>query len=188
MHRHYWKFYWPLSLMGLAMVLSRQFQNGTLARYDSPERELAVWAFATGTFFLFNAALVFVPQMVNVLARSPRARQVCLRFTAIVCISLSVALATLSFTTAGHRLVGYFFNITGAELADVTAYLKLLGTLILVNGLRQYYTGLLIQARRTGMVTVMHIAAMAIAICTLILGVHLGWGAVAEQSHLNRLC
>lgn len=179
MQRQYWKFYWPLSLMGLAMVLSRQFQNAALARFDDPRRELAVWAMAASTFFLFNAALVFVPQMVNVLARSTRARRVCLRFTAAICMSLSAPPAMLAFTAAGREIIGRFFNIAGGELDDVTGYLRLLLPLIMVNGLRQYYTGLLIQARRTGAATVMHAAATAVVGATLFAGVTLHWRVVS---------
>ena len=78
MQRQYWKFYWPLALMGLVMLLGKQFENGVLASYDDPARMLATYAFACGVFFPFNALLVFVPQMVNVLARSQRGRRVCL--------------------------------------------------------------------------------------------------------------
>ena len=67
----YWKFYWPLALTGLAMVLSTQFQNATLARYPDAVQELAIFALAQGTFQFFNAALGFTPQLANVYARSP---------------------------------------------------------------------------------------------------------------------
>ena len=37
----YWRFYWPLALTGVAMVLSVQFQNAALARYPEAVTELA---------------------------------------------------------------------------------------------------------------------------------------------------
>ena len=55
MQKHYWRFFWPLSLTGLAMLLARQFQNGAVARYPDATHELAVYALATSVFGFFNA-------------------------------------------------------------------------------------------------------------------------------------
>ena len=67
----YWKFYWPLALTGVGMVLSLQFQNATLARYPEAVTELAVLALAYGVFGTFNAGMQFIAQLSNVYARSP---------------------------------------------------------------------------------------------------------------------
>ena len=75
MQRTYLRFYWPLALMGLAMLMGRQLRNGAAARYPDPERELAVFAIAFSIYSLFGATVIFVPQMANVLARSRRATE-----------------------------------------------------------------------------------------------------------------
>ena len=53
----YWRFYWPLALIGVGMVLSIQFQNATLAKYPDAVTELAVLALSYGVFSFFNASL-----------------------------------------------------------------------------------------------------------------------------------
>ena len=71
----YWRFYWPLALIGVGMVLSVQFQNATLAKYPDAVTELAVLALAYGVFSFFNASLQFIAQLSNCLlytSPSPR--------------------------------------------------------------------------------------------------------------------
>lgn len=162
--RQYLRFYLPLTITGLALVLGRQFQNGTLARFPEASRELAVFAFATGTFFLFNAALGFVAQMANALARSWQAHRTCMRFTLLSALLLSTPLAVLAFTAPGAEILSAAYGIRGETLADVVRYLRYLAPLVVVNALRQYFTGLLVQGRHTGLATVLdliHLFAIA---------------------------
>ena len=93
--RGYWAFYWPLALIGLAGVIASQFQNGVLARYPDAVRQLAIFAFATGTLQLFAAATGFIPEMANILGRGAGPRRVCLRFTLAVCVVLTIPPAFL---------------------------------------------------------------------------------------------
>jgi hypothetical protein len=85
------------------MLLAQQFQNSALARYPDAARELAVFAFASSVFHLFNAALIFMPQMCNSFARSPQGWRVCLRFSLRVCLLLTLPLALMGFTPPGRR-------------------------------------------------------------------------------------
>ena len=48
--KQYWRFYWPLALTGIGLVLSVQFQNAILARYPEAVKELAVLAIAYGIY------------------------------------------------------------------------------------------------------------------------------------------
>jgi len=178
MQRRYWQFYWPLALTGLTMLLARQFENATLGRYANAARELAVFAFAASAFALLNASLAFVPQMTAVLARSARARKRCLRLTVAVCCVLTVPLVLAGFTRTGALLLGRLFGIGAAVQVPVTHYLRLVSPLLVVNGLRQYYTGLLIQAKRTGVVTVLNGLMLVIAGAVLLAGLHSGLRAV----------
>ena len=84
--RELWRFFWPLSLMGLLVLTGPLAQNGILARYPDAVGELAVFARAWGTFAFFHATLVFVPQMANVLARSAADHRTCRRFAAGACV------------------------------------------------------------------------------------------------------
>ncbi len=173
--RDYWRFYWPLLMMSLAMVVARQLQNATLARYPQAVREIVVFAYASSVYWIFNAVLAFVPQMTNVLGRSGRSRAVCLRFTVAVCLALTAPLLVLSFTPAGPLVLAALFDIEGPVLADVVRYLRLLSPLILLNGLRHFYTGLLVQAKRTGVVAMLNVAYVLLMLGVLLVGFHLGW-------------
>jgi hypothetical protein len=171
----YWSFYWPLVLTGIVMLLAQQFQNGALARYPDAAREIAVFAFASSVFHLFNAALIFMPQMSNSFVRSPRGWRVCLRFTVATCLVLSVPLAAMAFTPPGRWLVSISFGIEADVLADVITYLRCLSPLLLVSGLRQFYTGMLVQSRRTTLVTALNLVYLGAVIVVLFVGFHFAW-------------
>jgi progressive ankylosis protein len=173
----YWRFFWPLSVTGLVMLLARQFQNGAVARYPDSTHELAVYALATSVFGFFNACLIFVPQMANVFARSRRGCRVCLRFVVALALLFTLPPAALAFTRRGNGLLGRIFGLDDAGVTEVVLYLRYLLPLVLLNGLRQYYTGLLVQARRTATVTVLHTVALGIVIGMLVLGFQAGWSA-----------
>jgi hypothetical protein len=171
----YWSFYWPLALTGIVMLLAQQFQNGALARYPNAAREIAVFALAASVFQLFNAALIFMPQMSNSFVRSRHGWRICLRFTLVACGVLTVPLVLMAFLPVGTRLVGLAFGISGEVLADVIAYLRCLSPLVLVSGLRQFYTGMLVQGRRTTLITVLNVVYLAAVVGTVLLGFWLDW-------------
>jgi hypothetical protein len=176
--RQYWRFYWPLALTGVVLLLGRQFQNGVLASYEEAARELATYALAMSVFMPFGALLVFVPQMANVLARSPQAHRVCLRFTVVLCLALTVPVALLAFAPPGRTIVGWIFDLDAATLDAVVGYLRLLTPLVLVRGLRQYVTGMLVQDRHTRTVTALNVLYLGVLIGMLMLGLRLGWPAL----------
>lgn len=171
----YWRFYWPLVLTGVAMLLAQQFQNSALARYPDAARELAVFAFASSVFHLFNAALIFMPQMSNSFVRSPQGWRVCLRFTLCVCLILTLPLALMAFTPPGRWLVGLAFGIEAEMLADVVTYLRCLSPLLLVSGLRNFYTGMLVQSRSTSLVTLLNLVYLSAVVLVLFAGHALAW-------------
>lgn len=174
----YWAFYWPLALTGLVSLLAQQIQNAALARYPDAAHELATFALAAGTYQMFDAVLVFVPQMVNVLARSRRSARLCLRFTLAVCAAMTVPVVLLALPPIGTPVLGSLFHIGGTQLRQVMLYLALLSPNIVMVGLRHYYTGLIVQEKRTGIITVLNVSFLAVIAVMLILGRALGLGAV----------
>ncbi len=176
--RSYISFYWPLLLMGLAMISVGQFQNGVLTRYPEASRKLAIFAFATGTFQLFLASMGFVSQMVNVLGRDRRSRMKCLKFTLVVCLCFTAPPAFLAFAPKGRAFLAAIYSIDSATLESVIRYLRLMLPLIFIQGLRQYYSGLIIQARRTLVATLLIVLQFEVLVGILILGLHRSWPAV----------
>jgi hypothetical protein len=176
--REYWQFYWPLALTGLAMVLSIQFQNAALARYPDAARELAVFALAYGTFGFFRASLNFINQLANVYARSITGARKTLRFVILASLVLTVPLTALAYTAAGESALRSVYHLDGDLSARVTEYLQYLAPLVLISALRFYYTGLLIQARLTGWVTLLNVMFLSTVILGLVVGFSLGFKPV----------
>jgi len=171
----YWRFYWPLALTGLALVLATQFQNATLARYPDAVRELAIFAMAQGTFQFFNAALGFTPQLSNVYARSRHGYRTSFAFVMTTAASLAGIQSLLAVTVPGRGFVGFVYDLDDVLLDRVTEYLVLLVPVLLLNSARLYFNGMLVQARLTGWVTVLNVIYLATTVAVLIVGFQAGW-------------
>ncbi len=173
----YWRFYWPLALTGMGMVLSMQFQNATLARYPEAVRELAILALAHGVFGFFNACLQFISQLTNVYARSPQATRRTWLFVVAVSLIIMLPLWLIATTTGGQWGIEVVFGVDTGTAARVRTYLLLMCPLVLLNAQRHYLTGLMIQAHRTGWVTASNFVYLGIVIILLVLGFSFGWPA-----------
>ena len=138
----YWRFYWPLALIGVGMVLSVQFQNATLAKYPDAVTELAVLALAYGVFSFFNASLQFIAQLSNVYARSPHAARQSWRFVVLASALIMMPLAVIAGTHSGMALISTIFSTDDNLTGRVSEYLVLLCPLILLNGQRHFFSGL----------------------------------------------
>lgn len=176
--RQYWRFYWPLALTGVAMVLAMQFQNGALARYPDAVRELAIFALASSTFGLFNAGLNFTSQLANVFARSPGGRRASQRFVAVWSLAVTLPLALIAGTAAGRDAIGWVYGVEQDLAARVVEYLRYMLPLLFVSAQRLFLTGLLVQARLTGRVTALNVVFLATAAGTLVAGFALGLAPV----------
>ena len=177
LHR-YWRFYWPLALTGVAMVLAMQFQNGALARYPDAVTELAVFALASSTFGFFNAGLNFTPQLSNVFARSPHGKRLSHRFVSIWSLALTLPLVGIVSTDAGAAGVGLAFGIDHALTARILQYLLYMLPLLFVTAQRMFYSGLLVQAQLTGWVTTLNAVFLAASVAVLVVGFGLGLAPV----------
>jgi hypothetical protein len=174
----YWRFYWPLALTGVAMVLAGQFQNGALARYPDAVTELAVFALAMGTFGPFQATLNFVSQMSNVFARTPQGQARTFQFVILACGVISLLFLVIAATPVGRWGLGAIYSIEDDVLDRTLEYLVYLFPLIFLNGSRQYLLGLLVQSRLTGWVTILNFIYLCSVISMLLLGFNLGWRPV----------
>jgi len=174
----YWKFYWPLALTGLAMVLSMQFQTAALARYPQAITELAVFALAFSTYGLFNASMNFTAQLSNVYARSVEGSRRCHKFVFAASICVMLPLLVIAHTDAGSAAISNLYSIDDNLTARVTEYLVYLAPLILLRAERFYLTGLLVQARLTGWVTVSNAVYLVAVVCGLLIGFSSGFKPV----------
>ena len=177
--RHYGRFYWPLALSGYALLLEHQIQNGVLAQYPRAELELSTFALASSSFQLVNALLVFIPQMVAVMARTEADQRLCARFAKWAGLLLSLPLLFMAFMPAGNRLLAWWMNISGEQLPAVTRYLQWLAPLVLINAYRLYCTGVLVLAERTRVVTALNGVHLGVLTAVLLSGFQAGWDALS---------
>ncbi len=178
----YWRFYWPLTLTGLSMLIAQQLRNAILARYPEGTEELALFAMATSFFAFLHATLAFMPQLANVHSRSPHALRLCFRFVLWITSVLTVPLLWLGWTDSGSAFVARVFRIEGDALGIVIAYLRILAPLLIVDGLRHCLTGLLVQAQRTGIVTVLNFVYLGLVLLVLLTGFSRGYSAMLTVS------
>lgn len=176
--REYWSFYWPLTIMGLALLLSNQFQNGILSRYPDAAQELTNFALAGAFYAFLHAALAFVPQMSNVYGRSRTAVFSCLRFSARAGVGLALPLLVLGWSPLGPWLSQAIFGVGDESAAVMQLYFRLLAPVIFFDAVRHALTGLLVQARRTGWVTILNLTFLAVVLGLLLLGFRAGRPAV----------
>lgn len=176
--RHYGKFYWPLALSGLVILLEGQFQNAVLARYPNAEVELSIFALATSSFQLINALLVFIPQMVAVMGRHHQDRLLCRNFAGVIGLLLSLPMLMMGFTATGADLLAGWLNISPEIMPQVVRYLQWLAPLVFINAKRHYYTGVLVLSERTRTVTLLNVLHMFVLVGVMSAGLRLGWAAL----------
>ena len=177
-YARWWRFFWPLALGAVCLLVGQQTYNGVLARVGDAERELAVYACALGIFYFFDIGTAFMPNMVTVYARSPAARARVYRFCLTVGTSFTLPVLLLGASAPGTALVRAMYSLDDAMLADVCAYLVVLAPLILLHVFHHYYNGMLILAERTARVSGIGIAAVALSIAVALWGLGAGWKPV----------
>jgi hypothetical protein len=132
-----------------------------------------------GTFGPFLASLNFVSQLTNVFARSVEDRTTTFRFVLLACVVLSLPFLLIALTPVGEILLASLYHIDGEILQRTLEYLLYLSPLIFLNGIRQFFLGLLVQSRLTGWVTILNIAYLCAIILVLVVGYNLQWPPVA---------
>jgi hypothetical protein len=86
---------------------------------------------------------------------------------------IMVPLAVIAGTHAGMALISNIFSINVNLTGRVGEYLTLLCPLILLNGQRHYFSGLLVQAKLTGWMTTINFIYLGVVITTLLTGLAL---------------
>lgn len=177
-HLHYWSFYWPLALMSVSVLLADLFRNGTIARYPDAAVELATFAIASGLFAITEAALLFVPQMTTVYCRSEAANRKCFWFIVFVCLILTLPIVVLGFMPIGRTLVQSLFDVRDPTLANIAFYLQIMTPGILLVGIRNYLTGLLVQGSHTLTVAFLNCFYLMVSLLVLMIGLALDWPSI----------
>jgi hypothetical protein len=176
--RHYLRFFWPLSLMGVVMPAGRLAQNRALLDFDSGESELAVFVLALALLGPFWSVRGLMPQMVTVVGMNRAARHLCFRFVTGVCVVLSVPVLVLALTPLGIRVAQALYDVDADSATVMMVYLRFLTPLLILGGWRQVAVGLLVRQERTGWVTGLHALEPLLLVVMLVLGMKMHWTAV----------
>jgi hypothetical protein len=164
--------------MGIVAVVGRLTQNRILLGYADGDSELALFALALAAFGPFRSALIFVPQMSNVLVRGPQSFRAAIRFLLTVCAFSTLPVLFLGWTSLGPRFFGAIYSLGPADTHVIVLYVRYLTPLIVIDGTSGFLSGLLVQARRTKTVTLLRIIHIGLLVGMLAVGIRLGWSPV----------
>lgn len=162
--RDYWRFYWPLAMLTFVTLLGNQLQVMILARYPDAVNELANLAVATAVFILFRSSLMFIPQLTNVYSHSTGSRRAVYRFVLILSAVSTLVFILVGWSVLGDWLLQWMFHRNEGDLplGPIKEYCRWFTPILLLEGLRGYYMGLLIQNRKTGYVSVLNVFSLII--------------------------
>jgi len=161
--------------MGAVFCTGRLAQNYVILRYERGVEELALFALALAVLGPFKSSFVFVPQMANVMVRGPHSFRSCFRFLLVLSILFTLPLLLIGWTSLGGAVLAQIYRVTPDRVARLRAYLRYFTPLVLLDGVSGFLVGLLVQATRTGMVTMLRIARITVLVSVLVLGVLMGW-------------
>lgn len=162
--RDYWRFYWPLAMLTFVTLLGNQLQVMILARYPDAVNELANLAVATAVFILFRSSLLFIPQLTNVYSHSAGSRRAVYRFVLLLSAGSTLLFILVGWTALGDWLLQWMFHRNEGELplGPIKQYCRWFTPILMLEGLRGYYMGLLIQNRKTGSVSLLNVFSLII--------------------------
>lgn len=168
----YWRFFWPLMILSIALLSGRLIQNFVLLEYPDGTIELAIFVLAFQLFRPMNTTLVMLPQVVNILATSRQAFRVTIGFSLFASLILSLPVLLLAWMPIGERLIRLVFDISPDWLLDVRYYLRLFCPIIVITAISKCFVGILIKQFKTGIVTILQIASLAVLTLLALIGFH----------------
>jgi progressive ankylosis protein len=158
------RFFWPLVLTQLALGVGSQFLSGGMARMPHAAQTLASFGLAWGLTDFLVSPLSQVRQLGLVLA-ADRAALHRLRLFVLVCSSgLVLLLFALAETALGDWVIGDLHGVDLALEREARWVLLLFMPLPLFEGMYRLYSGVLIQMRRTDLVSMAMLAGIGVQI------------------------
>jgi hypothetical protein len=147
-------FFFPLLLNVQLMSVSHSVINAGLARQTDYITALAGFSVAM-VLHLFLASPSYQNHTVTIaMARGRKSLRSITIFVLLVASYVSIMLALVAFTPFGTFLLGQILGVSGDIANEARAALGILVFLPFATGLRGLAQGLVIQARRTGLVSV----------------------------------
>jgi hypothetical protein len=146
------KFHMPLAATSLLTLLAQPLIGAGLARMPHPRETLAAWPVIWGVLFIFRSAAFALPEAVIALVSEPLHRGPVRRFCRIVGVASSAAMLLLTATPLIRLYLRYLAGLPDHLAGFVTPGLLLLFPLPFVNSIHSWYRGILMSARKTGVI------------------------------------
>lgn len=175
----YWKFFWPLGLMSLALQSGAIYRNFVLLDLPDGVRALALFTLAQSVVQPLMASLVFSSQLSTIMVKSRGDLKACLKFFLGFILALEIILNVIAWTPAGPALVPALFTIGPEEVEEVLRYLKIFGPILFFHGAMAFMNGLLVRAHRTGLLTLSRIFNLCLLLLNLSIGLRISDDPVA---------
>jgi hypothetical protein len=164
------RFFFPLLLNVQLMSLSHSIINASLARLDDFVTALAAFSVAM-ILHLFVASPSYQNHTITIaMVRGRQSLRSTLLFVLLVASYVSLMLYLLAYTVIGSFVLGSVLGVDQAIAAGAREVLGILMFLPFFTGLRGFFQGLVIRARRTGLVS----QATGVRIGALLLLLYLG--------------
>lgn len=169
MYAHFARFFLPLVVAAVMPGLSKQFLSGGMARVPQATQVLAAFGLAWGLTDFLASPVWQVRQLGLVLVDGQGARRRVQRFTLATAMALCVPLGALALTPAGVWVIGDLHGVEPELLPVVReALVWLLPMPVVVAGIR-LYSGLLVRARRTDVVSAATLLSIGSSIAAVFL-------------------
>jgi len=158
------RFLLPLVLTAVVQELSLQFLNGGMARMPRATETLASFGLAWGLTSFLGSTLLQARQLGLVLVDSRPAFQIVQRFVFLAGLLLAAILAGLSVDPVGTWVIEELHGLPPSLGMVAQEALLWLIPYPLLQGLALFYSGLLIRARRTDVVSYATLISIGLSI------------------------
>jgi hypothetical protein len=163
------RFLLPLALTGLVLELGGQVLNGGMARAPGAAETLAAFGLAWGLVDLLASPLWQARQLGLVLVDGQPAFRTARRFVLLSGLFLAGIVASLALTPLGKWAIEDLHSVAGPLAATARTALLWLIPVPLLQGLALFYSGLLIRAHRTPLVSYAMFANLGASILAVLL-------------------
>jgi progressive ankylosis protein len=169
------RFFWPLVLTQIALGFGSQFLSGGMARMPHATQTLAAFGLAWGLTDFLVSPLSQVRQLGLVLAADKAALHR-LRAFVLACSSVLVLmLFALAKTELGDWVIGDLHGVDAVLGGKARWVLLLFIPLPLLEGIYRLYSGVLIQMRRTDVVSMAMLAGIGVQIIAVFWFLQADW-------------
>jgi progressive ankylosis protein len=146
-------FFFPLLLNVQLMSVSHSVINAALARQQDFITALAAFSVAM-VLHLFLASPSYQNHTITIaMVRGRKSLRGTVLFVLVVATFVSISLALIAFTVIGHFVLERILGVTGEVAEGAREVLAILVFLPFFTGFRGLFQGLVIRARRTGLVS-----------------------------------